>query len=228
MTAMDERDAHEGGGFLARWARRKNEQRQGRVAPEPPRAPAPAEPPAPAAATLPTTSAAPLAVEQDHAVVSAPVEERPPPPTQAEADAIVPGDEISRFIAPGVDPHVKNTAFRKLFTDPHFNVMDRLDIYIDDYSQPDPIPPAMLRQLVQSKFLGLFDHEEEQEQSAQTPDAPAAPAETTAEASNPMVEQPVLPPTDNSTPHEDADLRLQPDDAAGRSGAGEGARPREG
>ena len=30
---------------------------------------------------------------------------------------------------------------KKLFADPHYNVMDGLDVYIDDYSKPDPIPP---------------------------------------------------------------------------------------
>ena len=38
-----------------------------------------------------------------------------------------------------------NAALKKLFSDPHFNVMDGLDTYIDDYGKPDPIPPSMLR-----------------------------------------------------------------------------------
>ena len=38
-------------------------------------------------------------------------------------------------------------ALQKLFSDPHFNRMDGLDIYIDDYSQPDPIPPEILAKL---------------------------------------------------------------------------------
>jgi hypothetical protein len=43
-----------------------------------------------------------------------------------------------------------------MFTDPHFNVMDGLDIYIDDYSKPDPLPPGMLERMVQSDMLNLF------------------------------------------------------------------------
>jgi hypothetical protein len=31
-----------------------------------------------------------------------------------------------------------------------------LDIYIDDYSIPDPIPMEMLKRMVQSESLGLF------------------------------------------------------------------------
>ncbi len=55
---------------------------------------------------------------------------------------------------------------RKLFSDPHFNVMDGLDTYIDDYGKPDPIPESMLRQLNQSKLLRLFEIEEDAEKSA--------------------------------------------------------------
>jgi hypothetical protein len=45
---------------------------------------------------------------------------------------------------------------KKLFSDPHFNVMDGLDIYIDDYSIAEPIPPSMLEKMYQSTALGLF------------------------------------------------------------------------
>jgi hypothetical protein len=57
---------------------------------------------------------------------------------------------------PNVDPAVQQAAMKKLFSDPHFNIMDRLDIYIDDYSIPDPIPMEMLKRMVQSETLGLF------------------------------------------------------------------------
>ena len=60
----------------------------------------------------------------------------------------------------GVAPEVKNAAMKKLFADPHFNVMDRMDIYIDDYSQADPLPLAMLRQMNGAKFLNLFEDED--------------------------------------------------------------------
>jgi hypothetical protein len=59
-----------------------------------------------------------------------------------------------------VDPSVRNAALHKLFSDPVFNVMDGLDIYIDDYGKPDPLPRSMLRQMVQSRSLGLFDDED--------------------------------------------------------------------
>ena len=39
---------------------------------------------------------------------------------------------------------VRRAALKKLFSDPRFNVMDGLDVYIDDYSKTEPIPPEML------------------------------------------------------------------------------------
>ncbi len=93
---------------------------------------------------------------------------------------------------------------KKLFTDPHFNVMDGLDTYIDDYGKPDPIPLAMLRSMNQSKFLRLFDDEDDDEKKAQA--CAAAPATEPAS------------PTDDH-----ADLRLQQDDAAGQPGPDQGA-----
>jgi hypothetical protein len=57
------------------------------------------------------------------------------------------------FMRASVDPALKRAALRKLFADPHFNAMDGLDIYIDDYSIPDPIPEAMLAKLEHAKTL---------------------------------------------------------------------------
>ncbi len=90
----------------------------------------------------------------------------------------------------GVAPEVKNAAMKKLFADPHFNVMDRMDIYIDDYSQPDPLPLAMLRQMNGSQFLNLFESDDPVApplaQPADGPSAPQDPANPAcpAQASN--------------------------------------------
>ncbi|KWR90116.1 DUF3306 domain-containing protein [Cupriavidus sp. IDO] len=133
--------------FLSRWSRRKAAVREGN--------PVPPEP-APETETVPAAPASPVAVQQ-------PVAERPPAPTLADVALLQPGDNISRFVASGVDETVKRAALKTLFADPHFNVMDGLDTYIDDYSKPDPIPPDVLRQLRQSETLGLFDPIEEEE-----------------------------------------------------------------
>jgi Protein of unknown function (DUF3306) len=76
---------------------------------------------------------------------------------------LTPESDFKPFMRAGVEPAQRNAALKKLFTDPHYNIMDGLDIYIDDYGKPDPIPAEMLRGLVQSQLLGLFKEEEEQE-----------------------------------------------------------------
>ncbi|CAN5401006.1 hypothetical protein BH11PSE9_BH11PSE9_36000 [soil metagenome] len=143
-----------------------------------------------------------------------------PLPTMADVALLTRESDYARFVAPGIDNGVKQAAMKKLFTDPHFNVMDGLDTYIDDYSQPDPIPLAMLRRMNQSKFLGLFDHEEAEDKIDGDTGAAAAidgvPA-TLAEATPAPTE-----PEDSRDDH--ADLRLQQDDAAGRPGPAEGTR----
>ena len=85
----------------------------------------------------------------------------------ADVHQLTAESDFSPFVAKNVSSEVRNSAMKKLFTDPHYNVMDRLDIYIDDYSQPDPIPQAMLRQMVSAKFLNLFKEEEEAEAAAE-------------------------------------------------------------
>jgi len=48
---------------------------------------------------------------------------------------------------------VRRAALKKLFSDPRFNVMDGLDVYVDDYSKSEPIPPAMLAGLRQAQKI---------------------------------------------------------------------------
>ena len=84
-------------------------------------------------------------------------EQAPPPVTLEDVEKIDRFDpDFSAFMKPDVDPTVQQAALKKMFTDPHFNVMDGLDIYIDDYSKPDPLPPGMLERMVQSDMLNLF------------------------------------------------------------------------
>ena len=130
--------------FLSRWSRRKAAERRGE--PEPEAAP-PAEP-------------APVVVPEASTVEPAP--EVPPPLTLEDAAKLTPSDDFAPFVAHGVDEAVKRAALKKLFADPHFNVMDGLDTYIDDYSQPDPIPPEMLRELRHTAGLRLFEPLEEE------------------------------------------------------------------
>jgi hypothetical protein len=55
--------------------------------------------------------------------------------------------DFSAFMQPKVAEDTKRAALRKLFSDPSFNVMDGLDIYVGDYTQADPMPAGMLEKL---------------------------------------------------------------------------------
>jgi hypothetical protein len=77
-------------------------------------------------------------------------------PTLEDVKQLNPESDFSGFVAGDVKEEVHHAAMKKLFSDPHYNVMDGLDIYIDDYSKEDPMPPGMLEQLVQSSMLGIF------------------------------------------------------------------------
>ena len=172
--------------FLSRWSRRKAAERRGEPEAE---APPPAEV-APVAAPEPAPGE--------------PVAEEPPPLTLEDAAKLTPADDFSPFVAQGVDETVKRAALKKLFADPHFNVMDGLDTYIDDYSQPDPLPPEMLRELRHAASLRLFEplDEDVAERVVLEPDTEAAPTgagETPPESAEP----PVVDDAAQATPHGD-------------------------
>jgi hypothetical protein len=210
---MTERDDN----FLSRWSRRKVSVKRGEVPPTE-RALEPVTPPPSVRAEPVEAQPAPDAGPSfDRALLSdveglrtigdasserAGVQAPPPPlPTLEDVAQLTRESSFARFVAPNVDPSVKNAAMKKLFADPHFNVMDGLDTYIDDYNKFEPIPRSMLRQMVNARALGLLDDE--------------------------LEEQPTV---DNAPAHHDenADLQLQPDDAAGqRSAAQSAAEPVE-
>ncbi len=82
-------------------------------------------------------------------------------PTIDDVMKLTKDSDFSAYVKPGIDPQVQQAAMQKLFSDPRYNIMDGLDIYIDDYSKPDPIPLDMLKKLNQSHMLGLFKTAEE-------------------------------------------------------------------
>jgi hypothetical protein len=134
-------------------------------------------------------------------------------------------------MAADVSAEVKNAAVKKLFSDPHFNVMDGLDVYIDDYSKPDPIPDSMLRELASVEFLGLFrEPEAADEPPADTRDAAdALMPPTVAQSQPPAAAAPSDPAAggpapERASPDADPDLRLQQDHAPGPEGPGPGPR----
>lgn len=100
-------------------------------------------------------------------------------PTLSDVENLDASSDYRAFVARDVDPQVRNAAFKKMFhSDPHFNVMDGLDVYIDDYNTPNPLPVAVMKTLVQARALGLIDDElKEQDLPAPDPLPPVAAAE---------------------------------------------------
>ena len=225
-------------GFLGRWSRRKLDVKQGKpLEPEPQAQPAePARPAGPLPAVLP------VAASPDAVVPPPARKEAPPAPSLEDVKMLTRESDYSAFARRGVDPQVGNAAMKKLFSDPHYNIMDGLDIYIDDYSKPDPIPPAMLRQIASAQFLNLFGDEEKEAREAQEARkreklAQAAPTEGSAAdlrdvADNPTTQTVAQSGAPNSgaataerfpPDHADPDLRLQQDDAPPGKGPGDSA-----
>jgi hypothetical protein len=202
-------------GFLSRWSRRKLDVQSGKPVAEPaPAAVITATPDRPPSPSSDLAVQAPHGAGPDDASKPAP----PPLPTLADAQALTKDSDFKPFMARGVAADVKNAAMKKLFADPHFNVMDRLDTYIDDYSLADPIPESMLRQMASAKFLNLFDDEDKPK--ALRDDADTTGPQVVAQSSAPdsLIETPL-----NTTAHDHPDLRLQPHHAAEPSSPGGGA-----
>ena len=171
--------------FFARWSRKKSET----VAAE--------ESVAGIRSTPSTADVLPSA--QD-----ATVREPAPLPTSDDVEKLTHDSDYSVFMTQGVDETVRRSAMKKLFTDPHFNVMDGLDVYIEDFSKFEPITPAMLASLnhvknllnpesqFEAPFMRLMEEQEKaleeqkEEPVAETdhPIADEAAGATTVEAKN--------------------------------------------
>lgn len=72
-----------------------------------------------------------------------------------------PDSDFGQFLREEISEEIRRKAMKTLFADPHFNVMDGLDIYIEDYNVSEPIPEEMLTTLNHARGL-LFDVSEEQ------------------------------------------------------------------
>jgi len=92
-----------------------------------------------------------------------------PAPDLPPVDKLTIESDYRAFFHPKVGEDVRRAALKKLFSDPHFNVMDGLDVYIDDYSKTEAIPPAMLAGLRQAqKILAWAKEDEEQRAKEQS------------------------------------------------------------
>jgi hypothetical protein len=158
--------------FLRRWSKRKHQTNRGE-----------APPPAAVAAQAQVPPSAP----------SAPLAEAPPAPLP-DVESLTPESDFAPFMREGVPGDLKQRALKTLFQDPRFNVMDGLDVYIDDYSKPDPLPDGWLEKLNQMARLGEYREPEEEEaaieaegppEGPESPEPSSRPVDTSPDSPNP-------------------------------------------
>ena len=175
-------------GFIGRWSRKKREAA----------APAKEEPAAPQAAPAAPASVPAQATEAASAAPLADAHALPP------LESLTPHSDFSAFLRPGVEPATRAEALKTLFGDPALYPMDGLDVYIDDYSKPDPLPEGWLEKLNQYAALDSVPAAEEA--------ARAAEARARAAREAPRVAAAAAPPAADGPPEPPAEL---PDAAPG-------------
>ena len=129
-------------------------------------------------------------------------------PTQADAEALDVGADVSRFLQSGVTDAIKGAALKKLFADPAYNVISDMDDYVEDYSQMAKLSAVELRSLQQSKDLHLFEDPPWKIEADARDAAAAAAAEK--QATTDAVAEPDTVAADNPDPVGAADAAQEP------------------
>ncbi|HEX6828646.1 MAG TPA: DUF3306 domain-containing protein [Burkholderiales bacterium] len=134
-----------------------------------------------------------------------------PPPELPAVEELTVDSDFRGFLHPKVEEALKRAALQKLFSDPHFNRMDGLDVYIDDYNIPDPLPEGMLDSLTQYRTLlaqrKATEDERTAREKAETPAAAAdvaLPQEDPGIVPDPSSRDPVAPAVADATPDRQA------------------------
>lgn len=110
------------------------------------------------AQSVPHDLAGDIRVGRDDSGVSLPVgDDLPSVPrrvlTASDALALDASADFTPFMAHGVEVSVKRLALKRLFAAPHFNIMDGLDTYIEDFNTFVPMDPVMVASLNHAKAL---------------------------------------------------------------------------
>jgi hypothetical protein len=126
-----------------------------------------------------------------------------PPPELPPIDKLNIDSDFRGFFHPKVGEDVRRSALKKLFSDPRFNVMDGLDVYIDDYSKTEPIPPEMMAGLRQAQNILRWAKEDTEERERKEKELQAAAQqklEPPATQSAPVQPQTDIPDTASPAP----------------------------
>ena len=179
-------DTHEG--FLQRWARRKEEAARASEH-------ADVSPVAGSSAEVHDDISHPTPADARAAPADAPA----PTLTSADVAALAPDSSYAPFMARGVDKAVQRLAMKKLFSDPHFQALDGLDIYMGDYNVASPVSAGMLASLQHAQGMlargaELAERLAEAERLAQSANAPAVAAVSTNDGAAAVAVSPGPPP----------------------------------
>lgn len=185
-------------GFLGRWSRLKREAAE-----------ADAVKPVPPVATQPEAEAA---VPVSPATQALAEDAEPPPLESLGFDS-----DYRAFLGQKVDEGLKRAALKKLFHTPHFNTMDGLDVYIEDFNLYEPLPASMVSQLAHAKETlnptlpaDWLTATSDSSKSADTADLPVAPTDDRDAAGATAIEEGGEPGADDP----EALLRVGTDDHA--------------
>lgn len=148
--------------FLARWSRRKRAAEREVEGPEQ-RAAAQSQEAPPAKADGAPVGGTESASQPSRQPDPAPATEEPLPSIES-LDGL--RSDYQAFFKQPVDENLRRAALKKLFADPHFNQMDMLDVYVDDYTQFEPLPAALRMRLPSARAF-LLDSERTEPEAAE-------------------------------------------------------------
>ena len=171
--------------FLDRWSRRKQE-----------------------AKDAPTAQKAP-----EKGPESGAIDPKGPPPELPPVEKLTIDSDFRGFFHPKVGEDVRRAALKKLFSDPRFNVMDGLDVYIDDYTKNEPIPPEMMAGLRQAQNILRWAQEDAEERKRKEELEQAAQRKLESPA------DPASPPAPDVTASAPEAVPAVPEAAAGKAGS---------
>ncbi|MBL8513344.1 MAG: DUF3306 domain-containing protein, partial [Betaproteobacteria bacterium] len=164
----------------------------------------------------PSTGAAfgaemPQTPSQSSTLASASTSPAPPVPSTVlpALESLTRESDFTPFMAEGVERTLRNAALKMLFSDPHFNQMDGLDTYIDDYTQPAPMPEKWLRALEREKVeKEKVEKEKAEKERLERASISANRAGASAEATMPEGVPPAAPKGGAVEPQDVPDTRL--------------------
>lgn len=107
---------------------------------------------------------------------SEPRPESAAPPVELPAlDSLNFESDFKAFMQAKVEEGMKRAALKKLFSDPRFNVMDGLDVYIDDYAKGETLTPEMVALLEHAKSTLLGPKPEDEKVAEKAPEKEDSP-----------------------------------------------------